>query len=588
MSDIDAVTCSWIRNRSDELAAQSGCWIDESAGAWAIWWIERYCVLYEGEWAGAPLLLNGCHICGSADYPVFEEWDNGGREASLDRAEKFRQCLAAGHRVHWQYEVTMRMFGWMRKSDRWKRPIRRFRQAAIYVPKKNCKSPTLAAWGLYLLAGDGESGQKVFFGAKDGAQAREISGKHAIEMVKMSPELSDECTINLSLMQVTHEASRSFLKPMSSSNARTQKSKEGINGSVLIDETHVVDRDFIRRIKRAGISRSEPVHAEFSTAGNDPDCYGKERFDYAERVARGDEEDSQLLVAIYAAPAELTDEDLDADPIKYGKMANPAWGHTVGDEEYMADYSSSKRSPRELLDFKMYRLNIWQNSANPWIKPEWWERCRQDYTYEDMHGRHCWAALDLSTVRDFTSLCLAFPEPGEEGTRFLWWFWLPEDTKQEYAQHIDIDRWLRNPRCRLSLTSGARIDYDEIRETFRALTEQYQIRQMAYDDWNAEKVTQEIEVKTGVERIEFGQGMKTMNEPTKFLESLIIDGKAYHNGDPIMAWMMGNATIKSDANGNYKPLKPEQGSVRKIDGVITMVMANGISIHQEEPMLLVI
>ncbi len=36
--------------------------------------------------------------------------------------------------------------------------------------------------------------------------------------------------------------------------------------------------------------------------------------------------------------------------------------------------------------------------------------------------------------------------------------------------------------------------------------------------------------------------------------------------------MAGNATVKPDANGNYKPLKPRHG-VKKIDGVITAVMA---------------
>ena len=292
----DKLTKRWIRNESDERAAAAGYRFDEAKGQFVVDWMYEYLCLYEGDWAGEPFVCKD-----------------------------------------WQLEATMRLFGWIKQSDRWGRDVRRFRKASIWVAKKNKKSPTLAAWGLYLLAGDGEQGQKVFVAAKDGQQAREIAGKHAVEMMLQSPQLSTECKLNKNSMQITHESTRSFLRPLSSANTRIKEAKEGINGSVLIDETHVVDRDFINRISRAGISRSEPLHIEVSTAGNNPDSYGKERYDYAQRVLRGEHVDHQLFAMCHEAPQDLTDADLDADPVKYGKMANPAWGHTIGEEEYLAE-----------------------------------------------------------------------------------------------------------------------------------------------------------------------------------------------------------------------------------------------------------
>jgi phage terminase large subunit-like protein len=79
-----------------------------------------------------------------------------------------------------------------------------------------------------------------------------------------------------------------------------------------------------------------------------------------------------------------------------------------------------------------------------------------------------------------------------------------------------------------------------------------------------------------------------MNEPTKQFEARVIDGKILHNGDPLTAWMIGNATIKPDANGNYKPIKSDK-IIKKIDGVITglmtaaMVMAGAESTWNYEP-----
>lgn len=525
----DPITQQWIRNASDELAAENGCRFDEARGQHAVDWIERFCRLYEGEFAGEPMTLGD-----------------------------------------WQYDCTMRMFGWVRWSERWQREIRRFRQAVIFIPKKNAKTPTLAGWALYALVGDGEPGQKCFFAAKDSVQAG-IATKHAMEMLRQSPALMEQCTINNTIRQITHEPTRSILRPLASSNSRTQEAQEGLNGSTFVDEIHVVDRAFVNRIKRAGISRSEPLHIEVSTAGTDPDGYGKERFDYAEKIISGAEQNEQLLAVIYAAPQDLSDADLAEDPVKYGKLANPTWGRIIDPEEYMADYNTAKNNPRELREFKMYRLNIWQNSTSPFLESHHWRQGVRDFTLAEFHGRECHASLDLSSVRDFTSLCIGFDEGGEEIAMF-WWYWLPEETAKDYRTQMDIDKWLKDPRVNLMLTPGARIDYSYIQATFRDLSQQFGIMSVAYDKWNAEKTTQEIEEETGVPRVEFGQGLLVFNEPTKQFEARVIDGKILHSGDPLTAWMIDNAEVKPDPVGNYKPMKPDRSSVKKIDGVITGVM----------------
>ncbi len=579
--EVTAETAAWIRNPGDESAVRNGCRFDVLRGAYTVWWIENICRLYEGEQAGDPMLLRGCQEC-NYQLPSLFEWDEG-QDICIERAAMHAQCVAAGHPIDWQYECTMRMFGWVRWSDHWQDEVRRFRRASIWVSKKNKKSPTMAAWGMYLLAGEGEGGQHVYLAAKDGQQARDNAGKHTFEMLDQSELLKAECTPNKNSMQITHEPTRSTIKPLSSSNARTQKSKEGLNGSVLVDECHVVDREFINRIDRAGISRKEPIHAEFSTAGDDPDSYGMEQFKRAQDVEKGETEDQELFVAIYAAPQDLSDADLDEDPLKYGRMANPAFGHTVNPEEFMNDYNKSKESPAALAKFKMYRLDIWQNAASPWLPMVGWDKGECDFNAESLFGRECWSALDLASVADFTAFCLAFPEP-DERIRFLWWFWLPEETARKIKHLIDIDKWKADPRTNLFLTPGARIHFGHIRATVRELSKQYKINELAYDDWNAEQATQEIsegvtdnsgkvvEPATGIERINFSQGIKTMNEPTKQFEARVIDGKIEHNGDPLARWMASNATIKPDCNGNYKPLKPRDGT-KKIDGVIVAIMA---------------
>lgn len=534
---IDATTKRWIKNVADERAAANGCAFDEGRGQYVVDWCRKYLRLYEGEHAGEP----------------FEMRD-------------------------WQYDATMRLFGWVKFSERWGRKVRRFTKAGIWVPKKNKKSPTLAAWGLYTLAGDGEQGQKVFFGAKDGSQAREIAGKHAIEMVLSSPELSADCKINLTHMQITHLETRSILKPMSSGDSKTQKSKEGINGSVFIDETHVVDREFVNRISRAGISRSEPLFVQLSTAGNDPEGYGKSEFDYGLSVESGETTDEQYLFIGYYAPQDITDEQLAADPVKYGKHANPAWGHTVGEEEYLADYNRSRGSISDLADFKMYRLNVWQASDNPWLNMGDWSLCRDEYTEADLLGQECWGGLDLAKTRDTTALVLIFPtdddEKGRRCYRQLAYFWLPESRAAALRDKVNYQTWAKQGH--ITLTHGNTCDYRFVQSRIAEVFDRFRVQVLAIDKYYSEQLVQNLVDDHGLPLeafVEFPQTISAFAAPTAAYERAIIDKTLRHNGNPLLTWQAGNVRVKPDPNGNIRPVKQQHGDYRTVDGMVAGIMA---------------
>jgi len=604
---IDETTQQWIRNEADARAAANGRRFDLERACYTVWWVERFCRLYEGEWAGEPLMLLGAYS--QPKEIVGDEWQSGGREASFQRARDYMDCVAADERVGWQYEVVMRIFGWVKPSERWKREVRRFRKGAIWLPKKSGKSPTLAGLGLYLLAGDGEMGQKVFFGAKDGTQAREIAGQHALEMVRSSPELSSECEINLSKMRITHTRTRSYLQPLSSGDSRTQEAKEGINGSVLIDETHVVDRDFIARIVRAGISRSEPLFLQFSTAGKDPDSYGKEEFDYGEENNRSGRDDSYFF-AYYGAPQTLTDEELAADPAKAIAAANPAIGHTIDLEEAVADYRNSTGTMAKLADFKTYRLNIWQRGANPWLRADDWLKCGRIFTSESLYGMPCGAGLDLGKTDDMSAFSLVFPEdfgawmaaiaevkdalqptseekPAAVASRFLTqieqpvkvltWYWLPKAALERYGVDADYAQWERDGHLRLTnTTSHNTVDPSAILADIREILQKYRVQMFAYDPWYAAPIIDALQKQDGFHPDycwPFQQTIKTFAFPSSLFERMILAGKLHHDGNPITAWEAGHVQVKEDNSGNIRPVKPLRQGQKKIDGIVATIMA---------------
>ena len=533
---VDDITKAWIRNRSDELAVENGCKFDIDRANHACDWIERYCRLYEGT--KGPMVLGD-----------------------------------------WQREASMRMFGWVKWSDRLKRWIRRFTRASMWVPKKNAKSPTAAAWALYLLAGDGEPGNHVFFCAADGTQAR-IVAKHACEMVRASPELDEEqggCIgINRSEMKLMHRPSLSDAKPISSGDNRAARAKQGLNGSVIIDEVHVVTAEFISEssIDMAGISRDEPMHIEVSTAGKDPDSYGKKQYDYGKLIEKGELVNERFFFLCHEAPQDLTDEELDKDPLKWGRMANPTMGRIVQEEEFLATYQEKKKSLADLADFKTFRLNIWQTTATPWIRMDDWRRCEQRFSERDCADRECCAGFDLAITRDMSSLVFVFPWE-DETFRILPYFFMCEKNARELAVRVpQMLEWMSGTgeRRYLHVTQGSTTDFNYIRRFFLERSRLFRIQSIVYDERFAENVTQEMENDTGVERLKFVQRGGKFNEPTQNFERAVIEGKMHHNGNPILTWQFGHVNVSSDRFGNMMPVKPEKEDHKKIDGVIASVM----------------
>lgn len=539
---IDTDTKHWILDASDEKAARAGCVMDLEAAENAINWVETRCRLYEGDRAGELIEL--------LDY--------------------------------WR-EFYIRLFGWRRWNPMRGRWVRRFRQAAMWSSKKNAKSPNLAALELVVGFGEGEAGQKCYTAAKDGEQAR-ISQRHAVKMVEQSPELLDECKIYANTLEIQHKPSDSRIIVLSSSTSSNRQSKEGLNGSVFCDEFHVFSEELFRRTSRAGISRAEPMFVTVSTAGDDPNCAGKQRFDYGRQVAKGERDDIEFLHVEYCCPDDITEEEFARDPIKYGKMSNPAWGKIVDPDEFLADFNRSRGDPSKFAEFLQYRGNIWVSSTTRWLDTFGWADGKRDYTLEDLRGRECWGGLDLSRTRDMTALVLLFPWPedGDECIRLWPMFWLPERTARKRDRLYPFLTWA--DRGWLKLTPGSRVDYTQVKQDIRVVAKIVKIRGLYYDPALAEELTQSlvegeldssqrtIAEGIGCDRTVFPQTIVAFTGPAQEWDRRVQDGLVQHPGNGVLTWQVGHCEVKRDVNQNIRPVKPQPWSGKSVDGVVGGIM----------------
>lgn len=551
-----------VATAADERAVAAGMRFDGERAAFACDWIEQYCRLYEGDRAGEPFIL-----------------------------------------LPFQRDFFSRLFGWVRWSDEWGGWVRRFTHAGFWSAKKQGKSPMAAAYNLYLLCGDGEPGQKVYMMAGNSKQAR-IAQTHAVMMVRQSPALDidrgGDCKVNNTTMDIIHLPSQSKIEVVTGDDKRSADKKHGYNGSVTIDEMHVVNRDMMKAVGRAGISRREPLQTSFSTAGEDVSSVGAERFEYGRQVNRGDRADLHFLHVEYGAPDGATEADIDAHLEAYGRAANPAWGEMIKPSQFRADWEGVKGRPREVALFMMERLSMWVGSTQRWLDAAGWEAGRREFGPADLAGRRCFLGLDLSRTRDMTAAVFVFPWPedGPECLRVWPLFWLPADRAAALDHLYPYRSWAAAGA--LTLIPGAVVSYAAIEADILAAISQYNfvVAGLYYDQTYAEDVTQRLAEAVGIpagERVAVPQRINWITALAKEFERRVVAGYVHHAGNPVMTWQVGHCEVVTDRNQNIAPQKPKPDSGKSIDGIAATLDAmagvinnpeSGPVVYSSRPMLI--
>jgi phage terminase large subunit-like protein len=252
-------------------------------------------------------------------------------------------------------------------------------------------------------------------------------------------------------------------------------------------------------------------------------------------------------------------------------------------DDFAADYAEAQLSNTKENSFKRYRLNIWTHQDTRWLKMAAWAG-GSDHPRRPLDGRPCWCGLDLATTFDTSAFVALFPD--DDGTYdVLCRFWVPQENaaERERRDRVPYLVWAKDPASGLTMTDGNVTDYDVIRRDILAFSSRYNVRKIGIDRWNSTQLSTQLQ-GDGLEVVGFSQGFGSMSAPSKTLENLVVGGRLRHAGNPVLTWMANNVSVKVDANGNIRPVKPKPTSPERIDGVVSLVMAIGVHAEsQREP-----
>jgi phage terminase large subunit-like protein len=115
------------------------------------------------------------------------------------------------------------------------------------------------------------------------------------------------------------------------------------------------------------------------------------------------------------------------------------------------------------------------------------------------------------------------------------------------------------------------VDYEAVRQTLKDWAAAYDLREIAFDPWNATDLVTRLQEQDGFVCVPMRQGFASLSAPTKALEKAILSKALRHDGHPVLRWNISNVAVETDATGNLKLSK--KVSTERIDGAAALVMA---------------
>jgi phage terminase large subunit-like protein len=458
------------------------------------------------------------------------------------------------------------LFGFLDKETGY----RRFRETMFLVGRKNGKTTLMAGIALYLLTADYEGAAEIYSVATKKDQARKALTE-AVNMIKQSPEL--RAVLKKRRNDVYFAATSSKFEALASDS----NTLDGLNShGVIIDELHAIrDRNLYEVMKQSTSSRRQPLIVMITTAGTVRECIFDDMYEYACRVADGEEVDEAFLPILY----ELDERSEWLDPKMWIK-ANPGLGKIKQVETLRSFVERAKKNPADRAGVLCKDFNVRENDSTAWLP---FDVINNEATFDlaDVYDTYAIGGCDLSSTTDLTCATLLIRKPNDKTVYVLQHYFLPQaridelvDKKQRSGGHSNDEApyklWAE--RGLLTACQGARVNYSDVTAWFVQMREQYKIDcwKCGYDRALAGYWVDEM-TANGFTMDKVIQGTYTFSQPMRELGAALQDKLVNYNNNPVLKWCLSNTGKKEQGLNNIMPVKISEK--RRIDGMVSLLNA---------------
>jgi len=311
----------------------------------------------------------------------------------------------------WQIFIVYNLVGFYFKGTR----ERRYKEAFIFVPRKNGKTLLIAALAFGLALLERKSGAKIYIVAASQKQAcesfqdilytlryrqmieefriRDNNAEHSIHYEFLDDEGRPDGSIDIEALASNPDAQDSF------------------NCNIAIaDEIHAFKKAAqYNRFKEAMKAYTNKLMIGITTAGDNVNSFCYRRLEYGIKVVNGTVVDESMF--IFISRADQDDKgNVDFLSQVQQQKANPSYGVTIRPEEIMNDALQAQNDPQQRKDFLSRSLNIYTSAMKAWFDIAEFRASDQQYnwTLEDLARLPIkwYGGADLSRMYDLTAAAL--------------------------------------------------------------------------------------------------------------------------------------------------------------------------------------
>lgn len=462
--------------------------------------------------------------------------------------------------------IVFNLLGFFKKGTQ----ERRFKEAFIFVPRKNVKTTFAAAlaWALALM--ESRSGSKVYIVGAALRQTKEAFGflTYNIHRLGLSQDEDPEGGFRV----LDNNAERSISGSIGDGALEivalpsNPDAQDALNANIIIaDELHAYKSSKQYDVlKEATKAYTNKLIIGISTAGDRERSFCGDRLKYCRKVldgiVRGPDADA-LLVFVAAAPKNETG-DVDFTNPEIHEIANPAYGESIRPADIMNDALLALNDPQHRKDFLAKSLNVYTTALRAWFDIEEFRKSDQKYswTLEELAKLpiEWYGGADLSRLHDLTAACLYGNYDGVDICITHAFFPITAAHLKADQDNIPLFGWLEDGW--LTMSNSQTVNHADVVNWFVTMRSRgFKIRQVGHD----RKFCREYFVamkKAGFKIIDQPQYFYKKSEGFRHIEKAAKDGKLYYLHSDAYEYCVSNVhgVEKQDDMVQFDKVQPEQ------------------------------